>query len=148
MPVPYNKIFSWNRSSDVLIIDLGHLKITSDPEQERIVSTKVGKIPVYWRTQQPYVDPQFDSKSLLKIQPCFLKSPAISNWSPFPWYHCTVICYWICLQLAFSWSFLLPLASKRQQESTIRLCHFLTKFRNAQVIILKWAWIHSPLFKQ
>ena len=30
-----------NRSSNVLEIDLGHLKITSDPEQERIMSTKV-----------------------------------------------------------------------------------------------------------
>lgn len=35
---------SINRSSDVLVIDLGHLKITSDPEQERIVSTKVGSV--------------------------------------------------------------------------------------------------------
>ena len=34
--------FSCFKSScDVLVIDLGHLKITSDPEQERIVSTKV-----------------------------------------------------------------------------------------------------------
>ena len=30
-----------NRSSNVLVIDLGHVKITSDPEQERVVSTKV-----------------------------------------------------------------------------------------------------------
>lgn len=30
-----------DRSSNVLVIDLGHVKITSDPEQERIVSTKV-----------------------------------------------------------------------------------------------------------
>ena len=25
----------------MLVIDLGHVKITSDPEQERVVSTKV-----------------------------------------------------------------------------------------------------------
>ncbi|CAH3166779.1 unnamed protein product [Porites lobata] len=31
---------TFTNSCDVLVIDLGHLKITSDPEQERIVSTK------------------------------------------------------------------------------------------------------------
>ncbi|KAL9987728.1 hypothetical protein ACROYT_G002079 [Oculina patagonica] len=31
---------TFKKSSNVLVVDLGHLKITSDPEQERIVSTK------------------------------------------------------------------------------------------------------------
>ncbi|XP_068741113.1 intermembrane lipid transfer protein VPS13A-like [Montipora capricornis] len=36
--IPEQGIFE--KSRDVLVIDLGHLKITSDPDQERIVSTK------------------------------------------------------------------------------------------------------------
>ncbi|XP_066022145.1 intermembrane lipid transfer protein VPS13A-like [Pocillopora verrucosa] len=31
---------TFKKSSNVLVIDLGHVKITSDPEQERVVSTK------------------------------------------------------------------------------------------------------------
>lgn len=36
-----NCITFFDRSSNILVIDLGQLRITSDPDQERIVSTKV-----------------------------------------------------------------------------------------------------------